>query len=336
MLTDTLKQTRRSEQTTYLNMEKFHAHGKLLITGEYLVLKGALALAVPLNKGQTLSVTDSIESGLRWRAETLEGVWFEVKFDDKLTILESSDYKKAETLQLMLQKSVEQKPSIQNKLNFKTVTTQLEFDPSWGWGSSSTLLHLLEQWLNINPYQLMDETIGGSGYDIACAAANQPIFYKRIKGETPQITVAEFNPPFIQQMGIVYLNKKQNSSTQVKSFLESASTNENLVKQISELSLKFAAEKEIGTFMNLMHQHEALIAKATGLIPVQQDLFSEFEGAIKSLGAWGGDFALFLSDKDFPANKKWFESKGYSVVIPFEEVIKYSYKSSRHYINDQQ
>ena len=124
-------------------MEKYHANGKLLITGEYLVLKGALALAVPLNKGQSLSVTSSKELGLNWRAKSLEGLWFEVKFDEQLMILESTDYKKSENLQLTLRKAIEQNPSIPEKLNYCYVTTLLEFDVNWCWGSSSTLLRLL-------------------------------------------------------------------------------------------------------------------------------------------------------------------------------------------------
>lgn len=302
-------------------MKEYHAHGKLLITGEYLVLKGALALAVPLYKGQTLTVDSSKESGLYWRAETSNDVWFEVKFDDALTIVETSDIKKAENLQIILRMCVEQNASILQKLNNSSVTTLLEFDSNWGWGSSSTLLHLLAQWLEIDPYLLMDKTIGGSGYDIACAGANQPIFYRRTEGESPQITPAPFNPPFIQQIGIVYLNKKQDSSSQVKSFLKSASPKENLIDKISNLSHEFSIEQEVNSFISLMHQHEAIIAEATGLTPVQELLFPEFGGAIKSLGAWGGDFALFLSEKDYPTNKEWFKSKGYSVVMPLEEVI---------------
>ena len=302
-------------------MKKYYAHGKLLITGEYLVLKGAKALAVPLNEGQTLSVETSSEAGLQWRAETINGLWFEAKYDNNLNLLESTDYKKAKALQQMLQKSMEQNPSIQSKLNHSSVVTMLEFDPSWGWGSSSTLLHLLGQWLEIDPYQLMDETIGGSGYDIACAGANSPIFYQRTANRAPQIMPTHFNPPFIKQMGIVYLNKKQNSSTQVKLFLESAATHIDTVDEISELSLKFTTTKEIEAFMSLMQKHEAIIARATSLTPIQQQLFPDFNGAIKSLGAWGGDFALFLSEKNFETNKKWFESKGYPVVMPLEEVI---------------
>lgn len=302
-------------------MKRFHANGKLLLTGEYLVLKGALALAVPLSKGQSLTITASNESGLNWRAETLDGLWFEVKFDDKLTILSTSDIKKAEHLQLILLRAKEQDSSIQDKLNYSSVTTQLEFDINWGWGSSSTLLHLLEQWLEIDPYRLMDNTIGGSGYDIACAAAQQPLFYRRTIGEQPLITPTTFNPPFIQQMGIVYLNKKQNSSAQVKSFLESASIHQDLIKEISTLSKKFATTENIDPFIILMHQHEAIVAKATGLTPVQKLLFPTFTGAIKSLGAWGGDFALFLSQESFQANRQWFQSKGYPVVMPLKEVV---------------
>lgn len=302
-------------------MKKYHAHGKLLITGEYLVLKEAIALAIPLNKGQTLLVETSNEAGLHWSAETRNGLWFEAKYDEKLALLKYTDYKKAETLQRMLKKSVEQNPSAQSKLNHSSVTTMLEFDPSWGWGSSSTLLHLLEQWLKIDPYQLMDETIGGSGYDIACAAASSPIFYRRTANAAPQIAPAHFNPPFIQQIGIVYLNKKQSSSAQVKSFLATASSHKDLAEEISELSQKFTTTKEVDVFMGLMQQHEEIIAKATNLTPIQQQLFPDFNGAIKSLGAWGGDFALFLSDKNFTTNKKWFESKGYPVVMSLEEVV---------------
>ena len=37
-------------------MDAFYSHGKLLLTGEYLVLDGALALAVPCKLGQSLTV----------------------------------------------------------------------------------------------------------------------------------------------------------------------------------------------------------------------------------------------------------------------------------------
>ena len=42
-------------------MEKqtFYSNGKLLLTGEYLVLNGAVALAIPTKFGQTLTIPAS-------------------------------------------------------------------------------------------------------------------------------------------------------------------------------------------------------------------------------------------------------------------------------------
>ena len=57
-------------------------------------------------------------------------------------------------------------------------TTRLDFDPNWGLGSSSTLIANLAQWANVNPYELLKLTFGGSGYDLACATAEGPIYYQ--------------------------------------------------------------------------------------------------------------------------------------------------------------
>ena len=57
-------------------MSQFQAHGKFLLTGEYLVLKGALALAIPLKLGQTLSVETCHGASLQWNAYKPDGPWF--------------------------------------------------------------------------------------------------------------------------------------------------------------------------------------------------------------------------------------------------------------------
>src|SRR5690554_8127321 len=53
----------------------FKARGKLLLTGEYLVLHGARALALPLNKGQSMKVAYPAQSKafLQWTALLPEG-----------------------------------------------------------------------------------------------------------------------------------------------------------------------------------------------------------------------------------------------------------------------
>jgi hypothetical protein len=51
---------------------------------------------------------------------------------------------------------------------------------------------------------------------------------------------------------------------------------------------------------------------------VQEALFSDFKGVVKSLGAWGGDFVLVIS-KENP--KEYFNSKGYEVLISYQDMI---------------
>jgi hypothetical protein len=54
------------------------------------------------------------------------------------------------------------------------------------------------------------------------------------------------------------------------------------------------------------------------LTPVKERLFDDYFGAVKSLGAWGGDFVLATGDKTTPA---YFKKKGYSTVLTYKEMI---------------
>ena len=48
------------------NLNRFYSNGKLLLTGEYVVLDGATALAVPTKFGQDLIVEEINEPQLIW------------------------------------------------------------------------------------------------------------------------------------------------------------------------------------------------------------------------------------------------------------------------------
>ena len=62
-------------------MQTFYSHGKLLISAEYAVLDGALALALPTKFGQSLSVESTSENTILWKSISNEGtVWFEAEF----------------------------------------------------------------------------------------------------------------------------------------------------------------------------------------------------------------------------------------------------------------
>ena len=153
-------------------MTNFHANGKLLLTGEYFILDGAVGLALPTKFGQSLTVEPSTEKGIFWKSIDNENkVWFEAKFNEQLEIIETTNDEVAKTLQSILQKS--QIPNLKSQ-----ITTKLDFPNNWGLGSSSTLISLVAQWTKTDPYALLEKTFGGSGYDIACATAKSAITFQ--------------------------------------------------------------------------------------------------------------------------------------------------------------
>ena len=63
-------------------MVRFYSNGKLLLTGEYVVLDGALSLAVPTIYGQSLSIQNIANKGISWKSYDCENsIWFEGKLN---------------------------------------------------------------------------------------------------------------------------------------------------------------------------------------------------------------------------------------------------------------
>ena len=133
-------------------MKTFHANGKLLITGEYLVLNGAVSLAVPTKKGQSLMYNHKNENTLSWESIDVNGnKWFDALFSAaEFNIIETSNSIKAEFLQNLLKKA---KSISENKNRVSGhIKTVLEFPRNWGFGSSSTLITCVAKLFNINPF----------------------------------------------------------------------------------------------------------------------------------------------------------------------------------------
>ena len=80
--------------------ETYQAHGKLLLTAEYFVLRGAKSIALPLQYGQRMEVSAGREDGiLSWKAFMQEGLWFSCEFKiPDFEIVNSSDADKAAIL----------------------------------------------------------------------------------------------------------------------------------------------------------------------------------------------------------------------------------------------
>ena len=303
-------------------MKEFYSHGKLLLSGEYLVLDGALSLAAPTRLGQWLRVRDSNRPGLTWRSLNPDGSpWFETHFfEEELQTAEPSGSFPSgtrERLKYLLLMCGALNPDFSRSLRGVEVETLLEFPRQWGLGTSSTLVANLALWAGIDPYALLGKTIGGSGYDVAAAGSEGAIFYQLEEG-LPRVAKAPFDPPFSKELFFVYLNEKQDSREAISRYRTRRFDKQAAVKQASEFSRQMAVAGEIGSFRKAMDLHEDLIGGILGLMPVKQRFFPDYPGSIKSLGAWGGDFILATGNL---ADQDYFRKKGYSVIWSYEELI---------------
>ena len=300
-------------------MQKYRANGKLLLTGEYLVLDGAIALSLPTQAGQTLELENQDNAKLDWRSlDYKDKTWFEFTYTEVEKEIINNPI--AERLRQVLLQAKEQNPAFLQKLNCR-VTSKLEFPENWGLGSSSTLIHLIAQWANCNPFELLFKTFGGSGYDIASAGSNKPVLYRLIEKKLPDFQTVDFIPPFNQQLYFIYLGKKQNSRTGIKHFREKGKYGEKDITEISNITQSIIQVKELNEFEKLIAQHEKIISRILSMTPVQKIYFSDYWGQIKSLGAWGGDFVLATSGKSYSKTKKYFNEKGFDVFLKYEDMI---------------
>lgn len=296
-------------------METYRSNGKLLLTGEYAVLDGALSLALPTKQGQTLNITSQTNE-FTWRSYDIHNkIWFEAQ---NLETNNSEFTPIANTLKKILSVASEINPSFTEKMNNCLVETQLEFERDWGLGSSSTLINNIAQWADVCPFELLFRSFGGSGYDIACAKHNTPILYKLESGK-PKTYPINFNLPFNDKLFFIHLNRKQNSKEGIAHYKIIKKGKAKLCSQLTEITeelLRFPSEKD---FCSLLEQHEEILANFLDIPTIKSLEFPYFKGTIKSLGTWGGDFVLAVGEASYV--KEYFSAKGFSTIIPYNEMI---------------
>ncbi len=305
-----------------MNISTFHSNGKLLISGEYLVLDGALAMAVPTKYGQGLDVSlHENFSGIRWEANVLNKGWLQVSFGSRLfNIIHTNDQKLALHLKHILKKAFELGNIDVDNQKGILIRTNLDFDRSWGLGSSSTLLSNIGYWLDVDPFYLSKETSNGSGFDVAAARADSPIYYQLVDGK-PEISNVNFNPEFKDQLYFVHLNSKKNSEESVKSYRAKVNAQQSDVGEISILSRLIAEARNLIDFEKALVEHENILSKVLGIDRIKKQFFSDFQGEIKSLGAWGGDFVMATYSGPELNLRQYFKSKGKSTVLRYDEMV---------------
>ncbi|KAB1153844.1 GHMP kinase [Tenacibaculum aiptasiae] len=308
-------------------MNTFYSNGKLLLTGEYVVLDEAISLAVPTKFGQDLIIEPIKEPQLIWGSFTNTGeCWFEASFDLPKLRLTSATFNSdkegsaefiAETLRDILQEAKRLNPKFLDKQHGFIVKTNLTFPQNWGLGSSSTLINNIASWAEVNPFTLLWNAFSGSGYDIACASHNSPILYQ-LKENQPIVNEVIFNPNFSDELFFVYLNQKQNSREGISQYKQHRNQAKLLIHEIDTLTQEFLNTNSSKDLNKIIVEHEQIISSIIKQQPVKKRLFSDYFGEIKSLGAWGGDFILATGNDD---SIDYFNQKGFSTILPYKEMI---------------
>jgi len=296
--------------------QTFFSHGKLLLTGEYVVLDGATALAVPTTLGQSLVEVEAENNSILWRSfDCHNKEWFSASFNlENFTTKNTSET--AKTLSKILQTTRILNPQFLKNSRGIEVHTCLQFPQNWGLGSSSTLLYNIAQWANVDAYELLKLSFGGSGYDVAVAKHKAPILYS-LKNQKPESSPVHLDWDFKDALFFVHLNKKQNSKEGIQQYRE-ISVSERLLETIADYSKKLLLCYTLNDFEAVLNAHEKTISKMLAIPTIKKQLFPDYPNTVKSLGAWGGDFVLATGTVD---DQKYFIDKGYTTIISYSEMV---------------
>lgn len=298
---------------------KIFSPGKLLLTSEYAVLDGALALAIPTKWGQEFFY-EEIEDGnsiINWTAMHRCKPWLEAQIDySEGKILSTNIPESAEFILKVLMKVKELSEVQLQKKSSYSLTTNLQFPADFGLGSSSTLMNNLAEWAEINAFDLNDSCLGGSGYDIAVAIEGSAILFQNLPTErkTERVT---FKKDFRKDLIFIHLNQKQNSREAIELYRTKKITAE-LISEFTGLTKHIFQSATLEEFSFLMTVHEEKLSDFLGLETVKETYFRDCPVFVKSLGAWGGDFVM---SSKFSGYREYFASKGFPTVFDYDVLI---------------
>jgi hypothetical protein len=136
-----------------------------------------------------------------------------------------------------------------------------------------------------------------------------------MNGSEPKVETLEWNKPFRDKLYFVHLNKKQNSRLQIANYKRNMGAIQ--VAQITRISKLISINDDYFEFCLLLELAENEMSQVLGKPCAKQELFEDFKGTVKSLGAWGGDYVLATGEDTV----SYFQGKGYNRIIPFNDLI---------------
>jgi mevalonate kinase len=308
----------------------FYSHGKLMITGEYLVMQGALSLAVPVKQGQFIKISrSSVPGKIFWQTTVMNKPWFEGTFTmHDFSPIQYNNEQSAHFIKALLSAARSLNPNFCIEQSGFDVECNIEFDVRWGFGSSSSLISNVAYWAGLDPLRLHAQVSRGSGYDVACARAEGPIVFQ-INGSSPEIKEVQFLPAFRDKLFFIYLGEKKDSQSAVEKFLLTQRVYSTESALISTITQKMISCLDEATFGRLMDEHESIMENVLGIPSLRKSHFSDFKGKIKSLGAWGGDFALALWPSSPDELYAYLSRKGLPIYFNFNDLV-YDERENKH------
>lgn len=299
----------------------FYSHGKLLLTGEYLVMYGAESLAIPVRFGQSMIVVAGENGYIRWEAAIQDRPWFDAVLDlRKNRIMNASDLPKAHFLEKAIRAARDINPGFLSGDEGYSVLTNLNYPQEWGLGSSSTFISNLAWWADVDPILLHRAVSQGSGYDVACARSRDALIYQ-VTGGKPIWQNVDYHPSYADHLFFVYFGTKQDTSGSADSFRKTYTFSPQHIRYISSLTRQLISAETIDSVIQVVEAHESFMSDLLNIRTVKSRLFPDFPGAVKSLGAWGGDFGMVATSLPMDEVKKYFENKGFPVLFEFREMI---------------
>ena len=297
----------------------FKSHGKLMITGEYFVLHGAKSLMLPTKFYQEMTVSKlNKKDKILWESyDQNNNKWFSVELNLPDLTIQGEKTKEKIFLKKILGFIAKKNPKKFKNNSGINIETRMDFNRSWGLGSSAILINNLSNYFGLDPFEVSKNVTNSSGADIASVLTSKPITYS-LNNKKPMYKHVNFNPEFSKNLLFVFLNKKQSSSKEVEKF-KSLKINDSEVNSITQITNEILNCKEIDDFNYLINEHEEIISNKINKKPVKNLLFNDFKGSIKSLGAWGGDFVLACSKNN---SKNYFKRKGFETSFSFDEILK--------------
>ncbi len=201
-----------------------------------------------------------------------------------------------------------------------SININANYPLKFGFGSSSTLISLIARWAKVNEYALFKRVSNGSGFDIACATQDSPIFYQLVN-ETPVITKAKIGNGIKRHCIFAYLGNKQNSKEEVERYKKYEKPSQNIIDRISKLTKVMCEASNAIKLIESIIEHEEILSSIINK-PVLNDheRFYNFNGSIKSLGAWGGDFAMFVAAEPLYIIRNEIKKLGIKTMFSFDEL----------------